>query len=95
MQSVYITGTKFSKMCRTIKGRREGVQRSSVSLVQRHLLQGRRLRTALLDLTTLAINFNFYPLSNFSNTSNCFARYRGSTYKLGVHADSAETSGLS
>ena len=71
-----------SRMCRTIEGCREGVQRSSASLVQRHLLQGRRLRTSLLDLITLAINFNFYPLSNSSNTLNCFARYSGSIYKL-------------
>lgn len=77
------TGAKSRSMRRTIKGRLERVQRSSVSLVQRHLLQGRRLRTALLDLTSLAINLHFYALFKFSDSSDCFAPYRGCRYKLG------------
>ena len=49
---------KPSSMRRTIEGRLERVQRRGVSLIERHLLQGRRLRTPLLALTLSPSTFN-------------------------------------
>ena len=57
VQSVRDNTVWSSSMHRTIKGRLEGLQRSGVSLIQRHLQQGRCLRTAPLAFTESASNF--------------------------------------